>query len=208
MNYIKTYNSIINIANSKKRVKGKTYFELHHIIPKSIGGNNNKNNLVLLTAKEHFICHHLLIKIHPSSKPLHDAFWLMCNNFSSKNQTRYKPNSITYESAKLKKSKNARQKWLKDNPNNHRDSSGINNPMFGIHRYGKDNPFYGKKHTKKSKNLISQTKKGIKLKPEHKEKLKKSWENRPIITCPHCGKTSIHAGNMNRYHFDNCKSLK
>jgi hypothetical protein len=39
------------------------YTEKHHIIPKSLGGSNEENNLVNLTAKEHYICHLLLIKM-------------------------------------------------------------------------------------------------------------------------------------------------
>jgi hypothetical protein len=40
------------------------YFERHHILPKSMGGDNSKHNLVLLTAREHFLSHWLLWKIH------------------------------------------------------------------------------------------------------------------------------------------------
>ena len=40
------------------------YVESHHIIPVSLGGSNNKENLVDLTAREHFICHWLLTKLH------------------------------------------------------------------------------------------------------------------------------------------------
>lgn len=39
------------------------YTEKHHIIPKSCGGSNSKENLVKLTPKEHFICHLLLTKM-------------------------------------------------------------------------------------------------------------------------------------------------
>lgn len=58
--YTKWYNSIINNARSRN-LDG--YKEIHHIIPKSLGGSNNKNNLVKLTAREHFVCHLLLIKM-------------------------------------------------------------------------------------------------------------------------------------------------
>lgn len=61
--YTKCYFLIINRANMENRIKGKTYFEKHHIIPKSCGGGNDSENLVLLTAKEHFICHLLLTKM-------------------------------------------------------------------------------------------------------------------------------------------------
>ena len=48
------------------RAKGRVlteYTERHHIIPQSLGGSNDKDNLVDLTAREHFICHWLLIKM-------------------------------------------------------------------------------------------------------------------------------------------------
>jgi len=78
MNYEKIYNRIIQNAILENRIKGKEiYYEIHHIIPKCIGGNNKKNNLVLLTAKEHFICHKLLCKIYPFNIKLVYAFQAM-----------------------------------------------------------------------------------------------------------------------------------
>ena len=49
-------------SNAKQRITDD-YTELHHIIPQSMGGSNDKENLVELTAREHFICHWLLIKM-------------------------------------------------------------------------------------------------------------------------------------------------
>jgi hypothetical protein len=49
------------IANGKKR-KLIGYKEVHHILPKSLGGSNDKSNLVELTAREHFLVHLLLCK--------------------------------------------------------------------------------------------------------------------------------------------------
>ena len=49
-----------------ERAKTRTlsgYKETHHVIPQSLGGSNDKSNLVELTAREHFICHWLLIKM-------------------------------------------------------------------------------------------------------------------------------------------------
>lgn len=62
--YSKWYYSIVAKAKSQNRVKGSgVYYESHHIIPSSLGGNNKITNKVLLTFKEHFICHHLLTKM-------------------------------------------------------------------------------------------------------------------------------------------------
>jgi hypothetical protein len=49
------------IANAQSRIL-KGYKEKHHILPRSVGGTDDKSNLVELTAKEHFIVHMLLCK--------------------------------------------------------------------------------------------------------------------------------------------------
>ena len=59
--YHRWYFNIILRAKSRSDFTG--YSERHHIIPKSLGGSNEPENLVRLTAREHFICHWLLIKM-------------------------------------------------------------------------------------------------------------------------------------------------
>ena len=59
MNYKKIYHSIISKAKNRTTDE---YVEKHHIIPTSLGGKNNKENIVRLTAREHFVCHWLLWK--------------------------------------------------------------------------------------------------------------------------------------------------
>ena len=61
--YSKWYFDIIQNATSSNRSKSDRYFEAHHIVPKSFGGSNKKSNLVLLTPREHFLCHLLLPKM-------------------------------------------------------------------------------------------------------------------------------------------------
>lgn len=61
--YTKWYYMIIKNSKNQVRSKNDGYFERHHIIPHSLGGTNEIDNLVLLTAKEHFICHLLLPKM-------------------------------------------------------------------------------------------------------------------------------------------------
>lgn len=69
MNYQKLYDAIIQKAIFKNRKKsGKIYYENHHIVPLCLNGNNDKENKVLLTAREHYICHKLLTYIYPKNR--------------------------------------------------------------------------------------------------------------------------------------------
>lgn len=58
--YTKWYLLIINTAKTQNRQKHSRYLEDHHILPKCMGGSDDKDNMVLLTLREHFICHLLL----------------------------------------------------------------------------------------------------------------------------------------------------
>jgi hypothetical protein len=63
MNYSKIYNDFI----LDRRTKEKTidvYTEVHHILPKALGGTDDKVNLVRLTAGDHYFAHLLLAKIY------------------------------------------------------------------------------------------------------------------------------------------------
>lgn len=68
MNYEKNYYDYIAYVKTLNRKKTKptdpnfVYYENHHIDPKSNGGDNEPDNLVLLTAREHFLAHYLLTK--------------------------------------------------------------------------------------------------------------------------------------------------
>jgi|LakMenEpi03Aug12_release.lakeMendotaPanAssembly.Ray.scaffolds.fasta_scaffold00293_41 hypothetical protein len=105
MNYIKIYEKIIDKADSQNRKKTKEgqIYENHHIIPKSVGGLNNKGNLVLLTPKEHYICHKLLVEIYkktPFCNKMYYAMWCLING--NGNQKRYSPSSRIYDNFKNK----------------------------------------------------------------------------------------------------------
>lgn len=89
--YKKWYFSIIETANNVK--SSECYTETHHIKPVSLGGSNDKDNLVILTAKQHFICHLLLTKMFKLGsceyyKMLH-AFCMMDWNVGNSKQFRY-----------------------------------------------------------------------------------------------------------------------
>lgn len=79
MNYYKLHNQII--IRALRRNKPLGYCESHHIKPKSMGGTNQKNNLVYLTAREHFIIHWLLAKIYGGK--MWSALFFMCGKSDS-----------------------------------------------------------------------------------------------------------------------------
>lgn len=103
MNYQRIYDQIIDQAKKESRRKGQgSYYEAHHIIPKCLGGINSKDNMILLTAREHFICHKLLVEIHPNNYRIVFAFWCMCgmrNNLTK--GKRYIPSTRDYEQTRL-----------------------------------------------------------------------------------------------------------
>lgn len=81
MNIERIYQDIITRAKSEGRIKGQaTYYELHHIVPRSMGGSDDSDNLVLLTGREHFICHLILARMHPDKSIAHAAFKMACVN--------------------------------------------------------------------------------------------------------------------------------
>jgi hypothetical protein len=77
MNYKKIYDSLIN--RGKNRIMFE-YGEKHHIIPRCLGGSNDKSNLVKLTAEEHYVAHQLLVKIYPNNPSLVKAASMMIPN--------------------------------------------------------------------------------------------------------------------------------
>ena len=93
MDYQKIYNQIINRAKTRQ-LEG--YVERHHIIPKCMGGID-KDNIVRLTAREHFLCHLLLCEIYPDNTNLSRALFLMSTNKNKKQYQRYKVSSRMYE---------------------------------------------------------------------------------------------------------------
>ncbi|MFM8069452.1 HNH endonuclease [Klebsiella pneumoniae] len=67
MNYKRIYDELISRGKLRGLKKSQLgfYTEKHHIHPRSLGGTDEDDNLVLLTFREHFIAHWLLTKIHP-----------------------------------------------------------------------------------------------------------------------------------------------
>jgi len=131
MNYEKTYHNLISKAKSLPRKKGDgSYYELHHIVPRCMGGTDDKHNLVLLTGREHFVAHKLLHFANPHNNLLFHAYYAMCNQSEGRE---YSPSSRDYEYTRSLFSKQRSLAW-----------SGENNPSYGRDQSGNKNPMYGK----------------------------------------------------------------
>ena len=129
MNHQKVYDNIIEKARTLNRVRQqKIYYEKHHINPKCLNGTDEKVNLVLLTAREHFICHMLLCKIYPTNTKLLYALWRLIN---SKGKQGYKITSRTYEIIKRDLSLE-RSKSLKGKQKSKEHKDKIRNAHYGI----------------------------------------------------------------------------
>jgi len=85
MDYQKIYKNLILKAKSENRINKSyyerkkenfsyVYFENHHIIPKCLGGKDDHQNLVLLTAREHYVAHKLLTYIYKGNRKITYAF--------------------------------------------------------------------------------------------------------------------------------------
>lgn len=129
MNYRNIYSNIVERAKKEteygKRSLG--YFEKHHILPKSLGGSNDEENLVKLTAREHFICHWLLVKMYNKGsqerKKMLYALWRMKNG--SLYHKEHYINSRAYETLRIEFANAVKQ-------------------MNSILQTGKNNSQYGK----------------------------------------------------------------
>lgn len=186
MDYKKIYNQIIEKAKSEERIKSSNlYYESHHIIPKCIGGDDSENNLVLLTAKEHFVCHKLLILIYPNQTKLVYALWMMSNGSNTYRRKHLKVSSRDYElsrklyiethSEKMKGrivdekigKKISESKKGKPRPEHVKEILRT----IGKGKVGEKNSFYGRKHTEESKKKMSESAKNKVVSEETKKKM-------------------------------------
>ena len=145
MDYKAIYDRLCSKAKSENRIKGNgVYYEAHHIIPKSLGGDGLVTqdkwhpNIVLLTDKEHFLAHRLLCKIYPNNNELRYAWWAMCNQEGPNQQRSYRPSARAYSEAK--------KLFIES-------YSGENHPLYGkgYLQAGEKNPAYGKPQSEESK---------------------------------------------------------
>ena len=193
--YYRWYNNII--ANAKNRIDTTNgYYERHHIIPECFfmsrkrkgkigwiaGDPGDDSNIVVLTAKEHFICHKLLTKFTTgvAKNKMIFAFWCM-TKLQNKYQIGRRISSHYYEKVKQerieilsecmrgennpmygkKASISTRNKMSKSRVgktpwNKDKTMTAEHNKNISMALSGTKNPMYGKNHTEPTKRLISE----------------------------------------------------
>ena len=174
MNYEKIYNQLIEKRKTQILEKDVGN-ELHHIIPRSLNGNDAQYNLVYLTVREHYIAHLLLWKItllkfgeeSDQHKKMQHAFRMMCV-FSKTHSRRFKFNSRLYEKYKKKAYETTYNDEFRLKCS--LAKCGEKNPNY--HKFGKDNPNYGSKRTLEQRKRMSEKQKEIakRLGPRNGEK--------------------------------------
>ena len=106
--YTNCYISLIAQAQNREVTQG-TYTENHHIIPKCMGGPDTKDNLVRLTAKEHYVAHLLLTKMTEGvyQQKMCFALWRMMHDPKNRDK-RHCVSASQYEKIKVQMAENIR----------------------------------------------------------------------------------------------------
>jgi len=146
--YKKIYDNIITNAFNEDRKKcNDVYYEKHHIIPKSLGGSDDESNMVLLTVREHIIAHWLLWKTSIGNDK-----YKMAVAFHCACNMCHADDPIYKKYAIIEQSKLANREWT-----------------IKYHT--------GKKRSSETCKNISQSLRGRSLSNDHKNSLRKAWEN-------------------------------
>lgn len=216
MNYLNVYNQLMDRAVNRS-ISG-TYTERHHIVPRSMGGADTDDNMVVLTAREHFIAHILLAKIHGG------GMWHAAHMMS--NMGRY--NGRLYQSVKENHAKQASirqsgkvvsaatRRKISDNKER---AANISSAMLGKQKSQTHIDNWYQSRASNGGWVCSAAKRetqrehmagegnpmwGKTHTEDAKQKIRAA--NAQKVTCPHCGKVGGIA-IMPRWHFDNCKML-
>jgi hypothetical protein len=195
MNYQQIYTQLIYRAQTENRKKGiGVYYERHHIIPRCLGGANDKTNLVLLTAREHFVAHKLLCEIYPDNSDIFFAYRMMSIMKSPDQQREYKITS--YEFERIRKNFSELIQVINQIPNTKEHNKKISDALIGIPKSRSSvekmrKALSGRKHTKEHVEKNRQAQLGRVHSEETKQKMR---ESKLASKNPNYGKLAWNSG--------------
>ena len=195
--YSRWYFSIIENAKRKDIYEG--YIERHHIIPASLGGSSLPDNIVKLTAREHFICHRLLVKftVGKYKRKMALAVLRLCN-----------PSKFHIEAVRITGRKYEHIKKLVSESKKGVPAHPNVVAAFAKNRNKNGGPNKGKTIHANSKAALLKSRLGIPLTDEHKQKLSAIHAGRTIgdewkKNMSNAAKNSeAHKANLNKMHQD------
>jgi len=189
MDYKRIYDELIQsrLILKEERIelrKCGEYFEAHHIIPHSMGGGGKRNgwkdlnhpNIIILTAREHYIAH-LLLWMTYKTREMAYSFRIMCT-IKNHGKREYKVSSRIYEDLRIYINKIGVSEEVKERLRKH----NMGKKLSPEHREKIRQANLGKKLSPEAKEKLRIYRTGMKMPPEAIEKtrqanLKKRWAN-------------------------------
>jgi len=183
------------IEQCKIKEYGELFTHKHHILPKFMGGNNDDDNLIVLSIEDHFLAHKILAEHCDNDEYIAGnkmAAAYIAGRYKTYNLTKlevanlireakkeyYKNNEVWNkgkkglqfhtEESKLKISKSLKNRVWTDEMRNKISEAGKlrfknmteeDRQKYSESLSGKNNPFYGKKHSKETIEKIKQKRK-------------------------------------------------
>lgn len=114
MNYKELYNRFLSTRPTRIKKRGQHQnLELHHIIPRSIGGTDTPDNIIALTPKEHWIAHRILYRMTEgvAKQKMAYALIMMIGNSNGPNSEGYRPTARQYAWLKRINSQQSKKRW-------------------------------------------------------------------------------------------------
>lgn len=222
--YYQWYQNLVNKAK-KRKIIDNVYYENHHILPKCLGGNDEPDNLVFLTLREHYVAHLLLSKVYDgqAGRKMHYALWRMLLQEKKRGSRIFEMYRKKYIETSLKTqiiTDEFRQKVSKA-------LTGIKKTKtpkllakykkMKVQMVGSGNHMFGKKHTEETKIIIANKAKGkkqsketiekriLKTKGKKREKDCHVGEKNPMFNKKHSQETLLKIGAKSIGRVAGCK---
>lgn len=193
----------------RSRQPSDGYVERHHIYPRSLFPQkaNDADNIVALTAREHFIAHWMLHKAFGGK--MSQAFMYMKAECSD-HQRHWRLNSTSYQMLReafaeaMSVAKTG--KPLTEQAKQKMSASRMGKPLSEAQRKAIGAGNTGRIVTEETRHRIREAKVGKSLPPFSAEHRAKLSAPKAKVQCYCCGK-EVAVNLVNRWHNDNCKQF-